>query len=149
MHFLVDNAIAFLLILNCWVVIYPEDSKQVQRFLISRHVNDNKIHGSHGVHNQIQSLHHFVQGIIGALSPANHDGELTQGTLGDLMLEAVNDERNALVHHLVQIGRDTCHFRHHANLQNRKKSFFSVKVIRRMVKERCTFDVINLRSGPI
>ena len=37
------------------------------------------------------------------------------------MLEAVNDERNALVHHLVQIGRDTCHFRHHANLQNRKK----------------------------
>ena len=87
-------------------------------------VNDNKIHGSHGVHNQIQSLHHFVQGIIGALSPTNHDGALTQGTLGDLMYEPVNDKRNALVHHLVQIGRDTRHFRHHANLQNRKKVFF-------------------------
>ena len=79
------------------------------------------MHGSHGVHDQIQSLHHFVQGIVGALSPTNHDGELTQGTLGDPMLKAVNDERNALVHHLVQIGRDTCHFCHHANLQNRKK----------------------------
>ena len=82
------------------------------------------MHGSHGVHDQIQSLHHFVQGIVGALSPTNHDGELTQGTLGDPMLKAVNDERNALVHHLVQIGRDTRHFHHHANLQNRKKSFF-------------------------
>ena len=54
------------------------------------YVNDNKIHGSHGIHDQIQSLHHFVQGIIGALSPTNHDGKLTQGTLGDLMFEAVN-----------------------------------------------------------
>ena len=85
------------------------------------YVNDNKMHGSHGVHDQIQSLHHFVQGIIGALSPANHDGALTQGTLGDLMNEPVNDERNALVHDLVQIGRDPCHLRHHTNLQNRQK----------------------------
>ena len=83
-------------------------------------VNDNKIHGSHGVHNQIQSLHDFVQGIVGSLSPANHDGELTQGTLGDLMLEAVNNKGNALVHHLVQIGRDTRHLRHHANLKPEK-----------------------------
>ena len=90
-------------------------------FLISIYINDNKIHGSHGIHDQIQSLHHFVQGIIRTLSPTNHDGALTQRTLGDLMLEAVNDERNALVHHLVQIGRDTCHLRHHANLKNRKK----------------------------
>ena len=95
------------------------------------YVNDNKIHGSPGVHNQIQSLHHFVQGIIGALSPTNHDGALTQGTLGNLMYKAVNDERNALVHHLVQIGRDPCHLHHHANLQNRKKVFFSVKVMKR------------------
>ena len=84
------------------------------------YVHDNKIHGSHGVHNQIQSLHHFVQCIIGALSPANHDGKLTQGTIGNLMFEAVNDERNALVHHLVQIGRDPCHFRDHANLKPEK-----------------------------
>ena len=85
------------------------------------HINDNKIHGSHGVHNQIESLHHFVQGIIGALSPANHDGKLAQGTLGELMLEAVNDEGNPLVHHLVQIGRDPRHLRHHANLKTKKE----------------------------
>ena len=104
--------------------------EQITCFLMN--VNDNKIHGSHGIHNQIQSLHDFVQGIIGSLSPTNHDGELAQGTLGDLMLEAVNDERNPLVHHPVQVGRDTRHLRHHANLKNQKKGFFSVKVIQRM-----------------
>ena len=87
------------------------------------YVNHNKIHGCHDIHNQVQSLHTFVQGIIGSLSPANHDGALTQGTFGDLTLEAVNDERNALVHHLVQIGRDTRHLRHHANLKTRKNVF--------------------------
>ena len=61
--------------------------------------------------------------IIGALPPANHHGALTNGTLGDLMFEAVNDERNPLIHHLVQIGRDTCHLRHHANLKPEKKRF--------------------------
>ena len=88
------------------------------------YVNDNKIHGSHGIHDQIQSLHHFVQGIVGGLSPANHHGALTNGTLGDLTLvEAVNDKGNAFVHHLVQIGRDTRHFHHHANLKTEKKFF--------------------------
>ena len=99
------------------------------------YVNDNKIHGSHGFGDQIESFHHFIQGIVRTLSPANHDGKLTQGTLGDLMLEAVNDERNALVHHLVQIGRDTRHFRHHANLKKTKKRCLSVKVMRR--KKEC------------
>ena len=94
------------------------------------YVKDNKIHGSHGIHDQIESLHHFVQGIIGALPPANHDGALTNGTLGDLMYEPVNDKSNALVHHLVQIGRDPCHLRHHANLKPEKKCL-SVKVMRR------------------
>ena len=86
------------------------------------YINDNKIHGSHGFGDQIESLHDFVQGIIGALSPTNHDGKLTQGTIGNLMSEAVNDERNALIHHPVQIGRDPRHLHHHANLQNRQKS---------------------------
>ena len=86
------------------------------------YVNDNKIHGSHGFGDQIQSPHDFVQGIIGALSPANHDGALTNGTLGELMYEPVNDKGNALVHHLVQIGRDTRHLRHHTNLKKQKKS---------------------------
>ena len=85
------------------------------------YINDNKIHGSHGFNDQIQSFHHFVQGIVGALPPTNHDGALTQGTLGDLMDEAVNDKGNPLIHHFVQIGRDPGHLRHHANL--RKKTF--------------------------
>ena len=84
------------------------------------YINDNKIHGSHGFNDQIESLHHFVQGIVGTLSPANHDGALTQGTFGDLMHEPVNDERNPLIHDFVQIGRDTGHLRHHANLKNKK-----------------------------
>ena len=91
----------------------------------------NKSHGSHGIHNQIQSLHDFVQGIVGTLSLANHDGVLTYGTIGDLPLETVNDKGNPLIHHLVQIGRDTCHFHHHANLKTEKR-FFSVKVMRRI-----------------
>ena len=84
------------------------------------YVNDNKIHGSHGFGDQIESLHDFIQGIVRTLPPANHDGTLTHGTIGDLMNEPVNDERNALVHHLVQIGRDTRHLRHHANLKPEK-----------------------------
>ena len=94
------------------------------------YIDHNKIHGSHGIHDQIQSFHDFVQGIIGTPPPANHDGALTQGTLGDLMFEPVNDESNPLIHHLVQIGRDTRHLRHHANLKP-KKTFLSVKVMRR------------------
>ena len=94
------------------------------------YVNNNKSHVIYGVHNQVQAFHHFVQGIVGALPPANHDGALTNGTLGDLMYEPVNDESNPLVHHLVQIGRDTRHLRHHANLKPEKK-FLSVKVMRR------------------
>ena len=95
------------------------------------HINNNKIHGSHGFDDQIQSFHDFVQGIIGALPPANHDGALTQGTLGDLMYEPVNDKGNSLIHDIVQVGRDTCHLRHHANLKNQKKTCLNVKVMRR------------------
>ena len=89
------------------------------------HINDSEIHGIHHFMNQIQARHHFIYSIVRGLPSANHDGALTHGTLGDLTLEAVNDERNALVHHLVQIGRDTRHFRHHANLKTRKKKVFS------------------------
>ena len=90
------------------------------------YINDNKIHGSHGFNDQIESLHDFVQGIVRALPPANHDGALTQGTLGDLMDEAVDDKGNALVHDFVQIGRDTGHLRHHANLKKPEKKRVSV-----------------------
>ena len=87
------------------------------------YIHDNKLHGSHGFGDQIESLHHFIQGIVRTLPPANHDGALTQGTIGNLMYKAVNDERNALVHDLVQIGRDPRHFHHHANLKKQKKRF--------------------------
>ena len=89
------------------------------------YIHDNKMHGSHGVHNQVESLHDFIQGIVAALSPTNHDGQLTQGTLGELMFESVNDKGNALIHHPVQIGRDPRHLRHHANLKKQKKRFVS------------------------
>ena len=94
------------------------------------YIHNNKMHGSHGVHNQIQSLHHFVQGIIGALSSANHHRAFTHGTIGELIFEPVNDKRNALIHHPVQIGRDPCHLRHHTNLQTRKKVCLNIKVMR-------------------
>ena len=79
------------------------------------HINDNKIHGLHHFMNQIQSLHDFVYGIVRGLSPANHDGTLTQGCLGDSMGELPNYKGNALIHQPIQIGRDTGHLRHHAN----------------------------------
>ena len=86
------------------------------------HINDNKIHGSHGFSDQVQSLHDFIQSIVGTLPPANHDGALPNGTHGDLMNKPVDDKSNPLVHHFVQIGRDPGHLRHHANLKNRKKN---------------------------
>ena len=86
------------------------------------YINDNKIHGSHGFSDQVQAFHDFIQGIVRTLPPANHDGALTQGTLGDLMDEPVNDKGNALIHDFVQIGRDTGHLRHHANLKKQKKN---------------------------
>ena len=67
-------------------------------FLISMYVNNNKIHGIHGIHDQVQAFHDFVDRVIGGLPPANHDGALTNGTMGDPMFELVNDKRNALVH---------------------------------------------------
>ena len=86
------------------------------------YINHNKIHGSHGFNDQIESFHHFIQSIVGTLPPANHDGALTQGTLGDLMDEAVDDKGNALVHDFVQIGRDPGHLCHHANLRKKRVS---------------------------
>ena len=85
-------------------------------------INDNKVHGFHHFMNQIQSLHDFVYGIIRGLPSTNHDGTLTQGSLGDPIFELPDNKGNALVHHLVQIGRDTCHLRHHANLKNQTKT---------------------------
>ena len=83
------------------------------------YINDNKIHGGHDIMNQIESLHDFVQGIVRALSPSNHDGVLTHGTILKLLLEPLNDKRDPLIHHIVQIGRDPCHLHHHANLKKK------------------------------
>ena len=95
------------------------------------YINDNKIHGSHGFSDQVQAFHHFIQGIVRTLSPANHDGALPNGTLGNLMDKPVNDKSNPLVHDFVQIGRDTRHLRHHANLKKQKKTCLSIQVIKK------------------
>ena len=89
-------------------------------------IDDYKSHGSHYIHTQINAFHHFVQGVVRGFPPANHHGTLTQGTVGDLTLEAVNDERNALVQQVVQVRGDTGHLHHHANLS--EKITFSVHV---------------------
>ena len=95
------------------------------------YINDNKIHGSHGFSNQVQAFHHFIQSIVRTLPPANHDGALPNGTLGDLMHEPVNNKGNPLVHDFVQIGRDPGHLRHHANLKKqKKKTCLSILVMR-------------------
>ena len=84
------------------------------------YIYDNKIHGFHDIMNQIESLHHFVYGIVRRLSPANHDGALTQRTIPELMLELVNHKGNPLIHQFVQVRSGTRHFRHHANLKKQK-----------------------------
>ena len=104
------------------------------------YINDNKIHGIHHFMNQIQSRHDFVYGIVRGLSPANHDGALTQGCLGNPMGELPNDKGNTLIHQPIQIGRDTGHLRHHANLK-KKKCFVSVKVMRRRQKTKSLTDI--------
>ena len=88
------------------------------------YINNNKIHRGHNIVNQIQSLHHFVQCIVGGLSPANHHRVLTHGTILQLFLESVNDKRDPLIHEIVQVGWDTRHFHHHANLK--RKGFVRV-----------------------
>ena len=95
------------------------------------YVNDNKVHRFHHIMNQIKSLHHFVHGIVREFSPANHNRALTQGTIPGPMLKLVNDKGNPLIHEFVQVRSGTRHFRHHANLKNRKKVKLSVKVMRR------------------
>ena len=45
--------------------------------------------------------------------------------MGELALESVNDKGNALVHQVVQIGRDTRHLYHHAKSVIRKKKTLS------------------------
>ena len=108
------------------------------------HINNNKIHGSHGFSDQVQSLHDFVQSIVGTLPPANHDGALTQGTLGNLMHESVDDKGNPLIHEIVQIGRDPGHLRHHANLKKNKHVSVS-----RSQKKECDFLKITHRHPVI
>ena len=85
-------------------------------------INHNKIHGCRDIHNQVQAFHHFVQRIVGGLPPVNHDGALSNGTVGELVFDGVNHKRNALVHQAVEIGGLTRHFHHHANLKPRKKN---------------------------
>ena len=92
------------------------------------YIDDNKIHGCRDIHNQIDSLHHFIQRVIRGLPPTNHHRQLTHGTVGELMLEGADHVRNPFVHQTVEVGGLPRHFRHHANL---KKKNIKVKVMRR------------------
>ena len=84
--------------------------------------NMNQSHGIHRMHTQINPLHDFVQGIVRRFPPSNHHRALTHGTVGDLALEAVNNERDALVQQVVQVRGDTGHLRHHPNLKKESRS---------------------------
>ena len=61
-------------------------------------VNHNKIHRSCDIHDQVYSLHYFIQRIVRGLPPTNHHRQLTHGTVGELMFEGTDHERYALVH---------------------------------------------------
>ena len=65
------------------------------------YIDTNKLHGGHNIVNQIESIHHFVQGIVRALPLANHDRVLAHGTVPQLLLEPLNEEGNPLVHDTV------------------------------------------------
>ena len=85
--------------------------------MFSVYIHDNKIHGIHDLVYQIQSVHHFVYGVIGGLSLADHNRTLTRRTVRKPMLELVNHKRNPLVHQSIQVRLGTRHFYHHANLK--------------------------------
>ena len=87
--------------------------------------NMNQSHGIHRMHTQINPFHDFVQGVVRRFPPSNHDRALTHGTVGDLALETVNNERNALVQQVVQVRGNPRHLRHHPNLQPDNKFFLS------------------------
>ena len=77
---------------------------QITCFLM--YIDSNKMHGGHNIVNQIESLHDFVQGIVRALSLANHHRVLAHGTILKLLLKPLNDKRDPLVHDMIQVGRD-------------------------------------------
>ena len=85
----------------------------------------NQSHGIHCSNDQVHASHHFIDGVVRRLSPADHDWALTHGTVGDFIFEGVNDKGNTLVHEIVQVGGHSGHLRHHPNLKKR------VKVMRR------------------
>ena len=67
------------------------------------------------------ALHHFVHRIVGSLSPANHDGALSNGTVGELVFDGVNHKRNPFIHQAVEIGGLPRQFHHHSQSQGHEK----------------------------
>ena len=82
----------------------------------------NQSHSIHCRDNQVHTLHHFIDGVVRRLSPADHHRALTHGTVGDFMFEPVNHKGNTFVHEIVQVGGHSGHLRHHPNLSKKKKS---------------------------
>ena len=65
----------------------------------------------------VQSVHHFVNSIIGWLPSPNHDWALTNGTIGYSVLKPIDGKSNPFIHKIVQVDGVVSHFHHHTNLQ--------------------------------
>ena len=72
------------------------------------YIHWNKIHGFHDIHNQFQSLHDLVCGVIGGLSSTNHDWAMSNGIMGKSALKLSDHKGNPLIHEFVQVGGVAC-----------------------------------------
>ena len=82
-------------------------------------INYNKIHGCHHFHHQVQTLHDFIDCVVGPLSSADHHRALSYRAVRDPIFKLVDHEGNTLIHQVIQIGRVTGHLCHHSNLKKR------------------------------
>ena len=71
---------------------------------ILMYVNDNKLHGFHNIHDQIQAFHDFVDRIVGSLPPANQHWALSNEGIGQFALEFAYHKGDALIHQAVYVG---------------------------------------------
>ena len=72
------------------------------------YIHWNKIHGFHDIHNQFQSLHDFVYGVIGGLSSPNHHRAMSNRVMGESALKLADHNSDTLIHEVVQVGDVAC-----------------------------------------
>ena len=54
------------------------------------YIHNHKSHRIHDINDQVYTLYHFINRVIGGLPPADHHGTPTQGTIRDLVLKPAN-----------------------------------------------------------